>query len=257
MTRSDSSFWALASDKEGMIQKVIGLLFFALVLLSPAGAEDYLVQKGDTGTSIAVKKKIPAELLQRANPDLDWQRLKVGERLNVPDRYTLAPGDTLYSLARQWGVEQSAVLALNNLAGPQSLKSGQTLFVPPKTKTVPSAPVSSPSAAPFWPVEKTPHPEGDKLKAVTFATSGEPFRSVSGGTVVYLGEFRGVGRVLLVQATDKTVFAYGNFEKAAVEFGQVVTRGQTLGTTSPRTSQKLSFFAFRQSDSLDVFTVKR
>jgi len=248
----------LASDKEGMIHKVVCLLFFVFVVALPVAAEDYLVQKGDTGTSIAQRKKVPAEVLQRANPDSRWDLLKVGDRLLVPDRYTVKTGDTLYSLARLWGVDQAAVLALNALSSQTSLKAGQVLYLPPRTKAKVTPSVAPPATAlPFWPVERTPHPEGDKLKSVTFASTGEPFRSVNTGTVVYLGEFRGVGRVLLVQGVDQTVFAYGNFEKASVEFGQAVTRGQVLGVTSPRTSQKLSFFAFKQTDSLDVFTAKR
>jgi len=257
MTHSDSSFRINGSDKEGMIPKVIGLLFFVFVLIALLPAEEYLVQKGDTGTSIALKHKIPSELLLRANSDLDWQKLKVGDRVLVPDRYSVKSGDTLYSLSRSWGVDQAAVLTLNNLSGPAALKTGQVLFLPPKTNQVTTSNSTARANSPFWPVEKTPHPEGDKLKAVTFPTAGEAFRSVSTGTVVYLGEFRGVGRVLLVQGGDKTVFAYGNFESSTVDFGQTVSRGQTLGATSSRVSQKLYFFAFRQTDSLDVFTAKR
>lgn len=258
MTRSDSSFWMVTSDIEGMIPQGIGLLFFVLLLAMPLTAEDYVIQKGDTATSIAAKRKLSSEVLQRANPNSDWKRLQVGERLLIPDRYVVKSGDTLYSLCRSWGVEQSAVLALNGLTASSALKVGQVLFVPPPSapKKAP-APTSPTSSSVFWPVERTPHAEGDRLKSVTFATSGEAFRSVSSGTVAYLGEFRGVGRVLLVQTPDKTVFAYGNFESAAVEFGQSVTRGQVLGTTSSRNSQKLSFFAFRKTDPLDVFTTKR
>jgi len=261
MVFSDLSFRIWISDKEGMIPKGVGLLFFVLVLLGPLWSEPYLVQKGDTGSSIASKHKIPSELLRKVNPDLDWQHLKVGDRLTLPERYVVKAGDTLYSLCRGWGVDQADVLALNNLSGPSALNKGQTLFLPAKAKVSgPAAPVAETPAtlgATLWPVDKPPRPEGDKLKSVTFATTGENFRSVSPGTVVYLGEFRGVGRVLLVQSPDKTVFAYGNFENATVEFGQSVSRGQVLGATSSRISQKLSFFAFRQTDSLDVFTVKR
>lgn len=254
MTRSDSSFRMAASDKEGMIPKGIGLLFFAFLLIGTVLAEDYLFLKGDTVSAVALKTKVPAELLQRANPDFDWSKAKPGDRVFVPDRYSVKAGDTLYSLSRSWGVDQAAVLALNNLSGPGGLRSGQQLFIPaPKA----ALKTTSPTAGAYWPVDKTPKGEGDKLKSVTFATAGEPFRSVSSGTVVFQGEFRGVGRVLMVQRDDKAVFAYGNFESSAVEFGQSVSRGQVLGTTSSRQSQKLSFFAFRQTDPLDVFTVKR
>jgi|GEM_PF-2194386 LysM repeat protein len=253
MTHSDSSFRVNASDKEGMVPKGIGLLFFAFLLIATAAAEDYPIQKGDSAAVVAQKNKVPADVLQRANPDFDWTKAKPGDTLFLPDRYLVKPGDTLYSLCRSWGVDQSAVLALNNLSGPTALRSGQVLFIPPAKAVLKSA--AAPGA--YWPVDKTPKAEGDKLKSVTFATSGEPFRSVSAGTVVFQGEFRGVGRVLMIQRDDKAVFAYGNFEGSTVEFGQTVAKGQVLGTTSPRPSQRLSFFAFRQTDSLDVFTLKR
>ena len=243
-----------SSDKEGMVPKGVGLLFFVLLMAPPAWSDDYQAVKGDSLNLLAQRNKVPADVLQRSNPDENWDRLQPGDKLWLPDRYTVKAGDTLYSLCRFWGVDQAAVLALNALGG-GGIRVGQVLFIPPK----PKAPAATVTVAPvaYWPVEKAPHPEGDKLKSVTFPTSGEPFRSVSAGTVVYLGEFRGVGRVLLVEAADKTVFAYGNFEDATVEFGQTVTKGQPLGVTSSRTSQKLLFFAFRQSEPLDVFSTKR
>ncbi len=232
-----------------MISKVISLLFFALVLGTSAFCEDYQVQKGDSASNISQKSKVPQDLLARANPNQDWDLLKAGDHLNIPERYVVKPGDTLYSLCRAWGVDQAEVWAFNGLSGPLSLKVGQVLFVPvSKARTPESA---------NWPVSRSPHAEGDKLKSVTFATAGEPFRSVSDGTVVYQGEFRGVGRVLLVQTADKAVYGYGNFESSSVSFGQSVSKGQVLGTTSPRPSQKLSFFAFRQNEPLDVFSLKK
>jgi LysM repeat protein len=250
-TFSNSSFRTFLSEIEGMIPKVSGLLFFVLLLSTPLLAEDYQVQKGDSVSNLSQRTKIPAELLLRANPNQDWDQLKAGDHLILPERYVVKSGDTLYSLCRLWHVEQADVVALNGLSGPVSLKSGQILFVPATVKS------KAQDTSGFWPVGKVPHAEGDKLKSVTFATAGEPFRSVSEGTVVYQGEFRGVGRVLLVQAVDKSVFAYGNFESSAVDFGQSIAKGQVLGATSSRPSQKLSFFAFRQNEPLDVFTLKR
>jgi LysM repeat protein len=247
-TFSNLSFRVLASEIEGMIPKVISLLFFAFFLSMSVSGLDYVVQKGDSAVSIAQKEKVPADLLTKVNPNQDWDQLKAGDHLFVPERYVVKNGDTLYSLCRLWLVDQAEVMSLNRLSGP-SLRSGQVLFIPAKVKTQ-----ESPL---FWPVSKAPHAESDKLKSVTFATTGEPFRSVSAGTVVYQGEFRGAGRVLLVQSADKSVFAYGNFESSAVDFGQAVAKGQVLGITSPRPSQKLSFFAFRQDGPLDVFSVKR
>ena len=244
---SSSSLVMSSSDKEGMIRKINGLLFFSLLTIFSLNAEEYLIQKGDTVAVLAQKKKLPVDLIQKANPDRDVDALKAGDRVWLPERYVVKAGDTLYSLSRLWGVDQSAVQVWNGLTGP--LRTGQTLFIPVAAK------VKVPAM--FWPVEMQPHAEDDRLKSVTFATTGDSFRSVSDGAVVFLGEFRGVGRVLLVQAADKTVFAYGNFQTASVQFGQSVSRGQVLGVTSSRSAQRLSFFAFRQNEPLDLFGLKR
>ena len=249
-TFSNSSFRMLLSEIEGMILKVIGLLFFALAFSLPVVAEDYQVLSGDSASSISQKEKISNQVLQRANPSQDWEQLKAGDRLTIPERYLVKAGDTLYSLCRLWGVDQADFLVFNGLSAPVVLKVGQTLFLPPATSK------NSETTA-YWPVAKVPHPAGDKLRSVTFATAGEPFRSVCQGTVVYQGEFRGVGRVLLVQASDKAIFGYGNFQTSSVNFGQSVAKGQVLGVTSPRPSQKLTFFSFRQNQPLDVFSAKR
>lgn len=255
MTRSDSSFRVVASDKEGMILKVIGLLFFVFLVVGSVSADDYVVLKGDTPATVAFKKKIPVDVLQRANPDLDGTKLKAGDKLFVPEAYVVKAGETLYSLGRQWNVDVASVVALNNLPG-SSLKAGQTVYIPhPKVPVVSVQSGATPSD--FWPVDRAPRSEGDKLKSVSFPTTGEAFRSVSSGTVVFQGEFRGVGRVLMVQRDDKVTFAYGNFEKSSVEFGQTVARGQVLGASSSRPSQRLLFFVFRQNESLDTFVVRR
>ena len=235
-----------------MIPQVIGLLFCFICLAGPAFAEDYLVQKGDSPAGISQKRGIALDLLKRANPDFDWDHMKTGDQFTIPERYTVKTGETLYSLCRRWGVDQSAVQALNGLPDSLALKTGQVLYIPPKTKLA-----AAPSGDAFWPVERTPKAEHDKLKSVTFATAGENFRSVTAGTVVYVGEFRGAGRVLLVQNADQAVFGYGNFENSDLRYGQTVARGQILGATSSRPSQRLTFFAFKQSEPLDVFTTKR
>jgi len=259
-----------------MNSQALGLVAALLFLAGPpAFSQVYTVQKGDTPSLLAARNKMPLDVLRGSNPAFDWDHLKVGDRVTFPDRHVVAAGETLYSLCRLWGVDQAAVLALNGLGSGTSLKVGQTLFIPLKAASpgpsgpapgTPRAPTArpaatpgakAPSAPPFWPVDRKPRAQGDKLRSVVFPTTGEAFRSVTSGTVVFLGEFRGVGRVLLVQGTDRRVFAYGNFESASVAYGQSVDAGQVLGLTSTRNAQGLTFFAFLQNEPLDVLTAKR
>lgn len=228
-----------------------------LLVLASVHAKDYQVLKGDSLSAIATKNHVSMDSVRRANPSVDWAKLRVGTAVVIPDVYTVKPGDTLYSLARNWGLEQSVLLEFNGISSP-SLKVGQVLYLPVSAaKTSPHAAVPTVTDGPFWPVSVKPEPSNDRFHSVRFATTGESFASVSSGVVVYLGDFRGIGRVLFVQRTDGTVFAYGNFDSAEVGFGQSVIRGQVLGKSSSRENQKLTLFAFRGSKNLDIFTLLR
>ncbi|MDE0195189.1 MAG: LysM domain-containing protein [bacterium] len=45
--------------------------------------------------------------------------------------YTIQPGDTLFSIARQFGVTLDAVVELNNIEDPDRINAGDQLFIPP------------------------------------------------------------------------------------------------------------------------------
>ena len=45
--------------------------------------------------------------------------------------YTINPGDTLFSIARQFGVSLDDLVALNNIENPDNIRAGDELFIPP------------------------------------------------------------------------------------------------------------------------------
>lgn len=45
--------------------------------------------------------------------------------------YTIQPGDTLFSIARQFGVTLEALVELNNIENPDLINAGDQLFIPP------------------------------------------------------------------------------------------------------------------------------
>ncbi len=58
--------------------------------------------------------------------------------------YTIQPGDTLFSIARRFGVTQQEIMARNGIANPALIFAGQTLIIPtaavPVTSTAPITP---------------------------------------------------------------------------------------------------------------------
>lgn len=51
-----------------------------------AGPDEYIVKSGDTGMRIAAAHGIPVGDLQAVNPGVNWNSLKVGQKLKLPKK---------------------------------------------------------------------------------------------------------------------------------------------------------------------------
>jgi LysM repeat protein len=242
------SFGVSRTEKEGMdLKKVCGLLFFC-TLLTLLPAEAYLVRKGDSLASLSQKFHVAAEFWKAVDPHRNWDTLVAGQTLQLPDRHEVAVGETWYSLARKWGVEVAQLQVFNGVTAGGTLKAGAVLWVPPPNAAATKS---------FWPLTANYRVDGGRLKMVSFLVPGTSFESVSDGTVVFAGEYRGVGKVILVESPGKVLFGYGNFDLTSVSFGDRVKVGQVLGKTSPRTTARLVFFVSKEGASLDAAKTPR
>jgi cell wall-associated NlpC family hydrolase len=153
----------------------------ALLGLSNALAGSYTVKPGDTAFSIAARFGIKADELLKRNK-LVSPALHVGQVLDVPDqpvqavapvtrKHTVAPGETLFSIARKYGSSVDAIRALNKL-GDVPLKVGQVLDVPgaptssstassPSASNTPASSSTQPSTRPTVTVSPSPPPLPD------------------------------------------------------------------------------------------------
>lgn len=106
----------------------------------PATAEGvyHTVQAGENLFRIAQRYDTTVEAIARANGITDPTAVRVGQRLLIPEgqaasgnTYVVQPGDTLYSIARRFGMSVEALAALNGIAPPYTIEVGQTLRVDP------------------------------------------------------------------------------------------------------------------------------
>ena len=97
--------------------------------------EVYTVKSGDTLYKIANKFNLTVDELKKLN-NLTSNTLSIGQKLNVSkpieeieSTYTVVKGDTLYGIARKFGVNVDNLKVINNLKN-NTLSIGQVLKIP-------------------------------------------------------------------------------------------------------------------------------
>ena len=102
-----------------------------------------IIRAGDTFYSLARRYSISVEALIAANPGVDFNLLRPGQRICIPSAappspppvcpggtYTVRLGDTFYSIARRFGVSVQALIDANPGVDFNRLRVGQTICLP-------------------------------------------------------------------------------------------------------------------------------
>ena len=112
----------------------------AVPTLLPATGNYYVVQRGDTLYSIARRYGVSVWELAAYNNISNIHHIYVGQVLLIPgtetapapgDYYVVKRGDTLYSIARRYGVSVWQLAAYNNIRNPNRIYVGQVIHIPP------------------------------------------------------------------------------------------------------------------------------
>jgi septal ring factor EnvC (AmiA/AmiB activator) len=90
------------------------------------------------------------------------------------------------------------------------------------------------------------------------ARENEAVSSVSTGTVIYSGEYRGFGMVVFVKTDPTYVYVYTGMGSLVVNTGDKVTVGTALGRTGADDgSNRLTFMVYRNGNPIDPATAPR
>jgi lipoprotein NlpD len=170
----------------------------------------------------------------------------------VARTHTVVPGETVYRIAREYGVSPQRLMAANNLSDPRNLDIGRVLTIPGDSINSASA-ITEPD---IWSVPRAERQFAWPVVAGTVsspfgirhgvmhdgidiaAPAGTPVRCADAGRVIYAGQLHGYGEVVIVQHPDGYATVYGHNQRNVVGVGDLVLRGQQIaeiGTTG-RTS---------------------
>ncbi|MDR2363605.1 MAG: LysM peptidoglycan-binding domain-containing protein [Spirochaetaceae bacterium] len=198
--------------------------------------------------------------------------------------YRAVKNDTLYSIARQKGLTLQALLDFNGFTQNHILKVGELVKIPrtqagtgapgaaavtgtpgaaspAQTRTEQSGAVRQTAAKAVdaslrWPIKpkEIAYMTGKLYGVALVGERSESITSLTQGTVVSAGPYRGFGRVVIVQVTGGYLYVYGGCESLSVKEGDRIGPGTELGKLGiDAVSEKpqLFFLVYRGNAPMD------
>ncbi|MGA7873296.1 MAG: M23 family metallopeptidase [Candidatus Binatus sp.] len=183
-----------------------------------------------------------------------------------PVTHVVAPGDTLYHIASEYGVSVGRLMAANGLSDPRELRVGEELTIPGGYRAA-SIGTASSGMRPYtgerasrqfqWPVAQGVVSSGFGMRNGAMhdgvdiaAPAGTPVYAADSGVVIFSGTLHGYGNTVIIRHDDNYATVYGHNERNLVSEGARVARGQEIGEIgrSGRTTGANLHFEVRRSN---------
>jgi murein DD-endopeptidase MepM/ murein hydrolase activator NlpD len=159
----------------------------------------------------------------------------------VPGIYhEVGRGDTLWRIARTYGIDMSEIVAANGLSDATKINPGQRLFIPgaktPLTVTSAAARATYDKDIFAWPVEGAiisyygQKSGGARNKGVDIAArNNEEVRASKSGRVVFCNSnFKGHGNIIIIDHLDDFFTLYSRNAQNLVKSGDMVQQNQVI-----------------------------
>lgn len=246
------------------------------------GIKTYIVEEGDTVTSIAKKFGVDSDTIRWQN-NISGDKIKQGQKIEILPVTGIAhkvnKGDTVYSIAKRYDSSAQSIVdfPFNTFSNDETfeLAIGQIVIVPDGVK--PAEVVTSPrirqitpdagsvvaSGSFVWPTAGTItqnfawyHP------AIDVANKAAPnVLAADAGKVTYAGCLSyGYGCHVILNHGNGYTTLYAHFSQIYVSVGQSVARGSAIGkmgSTGRSTGTHLHFEVVRNGIKLNPLTVLR
>lgn len=182
-----------------------------------------------------------------------------------PATYTVRRGDTLYSIAKRYGLDYRDIARWNGIGRDYRIYVGQKLRLSPgrsssrtasvakKSSPVPAA-AAKPTGPPVswqWPTEgtvtRTQRPNGGQGLTIE-GRLHQSIRAAGPGRVVYTGSgLLGYGQLIIIKHNDTYLSAYAHTASMLVKEGDTVRGGQPVATMGAGTQGKpMLYFEIRE-----------
>jgi lipoprotein NlpD len=134
--------------------------------------------------------------------------------------HTVRRGETLWRIARAYGLDVQTLAAVNRLPSAHQLNAGQRLFIP----------LPAESAQFFWPVRGSVKTAGGSWVEIA-APAGSLVRASRGGRVaVATRRLAGLGKTVVIDHLDGYLSVYAGLDQLLVGPDAVLRQGMPVGS---------------------------
>jgi murein DD-endopeptidase MepM/ murein hydrolase activator NlpD len=199
----------------------------------------------------ASRQRTPAEISGQRPPPFP---LSSADPHVEPDlvgtTHVVQKGETLYRIAKTYGVDPRELMDANGISDPRTLAPGQELFVPgaPHALDVnplppgasaarepePPLPRRNPDAKMRWPVQGVLYrgygvKQGQRHDGIDIsAPEGTTVRAAAPGEVIYTGTQSGYGVIVILRHADSLITLYAHNSAVLVKDGERVEAGSPI-----------------------------
>lgn len=219
-----------------------------------------------TLSGCAARQRTPEEVSGQRPPPFPLEGAHVEPDL-VGTTHVVQKGETLYRIARTYGLEPRELMEANGITDPKSLAVGQELFVPGAARALDVAPLGpgpvsaqepEPALLPRkggtgvlqWPLKGVLYrgfgvKQGQRHDGIDLsAPEGTLVRAAAAGEVIYTGNQFGYGTIVILRHAGSLITLYAHNSAVLVKDGDRVDAGTPIakvGQTGRTTGPHLHF----------------
>ncbi|MFH1597911.1 MAG: M23 family metallopeptidase [Patescibacteria group bacterium] len=216
--------------------------------------EYYVVQGGDTTSTIAQKFGISTSTILWENELTSGSLIRPGDKLTIlptsGTSHRVASGDTVDSIAKKFKADAAKIIEFNKLGSADAITEDEVLIIPDGSIDPPPPAPTTYASAPRYsdPIPASARVDiGSRLQWPTSSrkinqyytwrhhgldidgTYSSPVYAAESGTIIANGWGTGYGQHITINHGNGVKTLYAHLSKIYISPGEAVSRGQTIG----------------------------
>ena len=202
----------------------------------------YKIKPGDNLWNISKKTGLSIDTLLTLNNLDNVHIISTGTEIRIPNKdgifYKVSPGETIEDIAKKFNVKPEDIINVNEFSD-ESIEEGIDIFIPKGKLPLEErlnylgrfiTPLIGRITSGFG-FRKNP-----MTKKKEFHTGidiaqyyGAPVKASESGEVIFAGEYKGYGNLIILRHNNGYSTRYGHLSKIIVKYGEKVRQGEVIG----------------------------